>query len=70
MEDDGRMRLNSIQDNAHFCICISSFGSAKTSPHFSHLETCRGSYIGIMTLTLASGEGCSTNILFTGIRFQ
>ena len=25
-------------------------------PHFSHLDTCNGSYIGIRTLTLGSGE--------------
>ena len=37
---------------------------AITFPHFSHLETSNGSYIGIKTLTLGSGEGCSRKILF------
>ena len=30
-----------------FFILISSFGSAITFPHFSHLDTCNGSYMGI-----------------------
>jgi len=49
---------------------MSSFGSAIVLLHFSHLETCNGSYMGISTLTLGSGPFCSMKILFTGTRFQ
>lgn len=51
-------------------IRISSFGSAIIRPHFLHSKTSNGSYIGIITLTLGSGLGCSTKILFTVTRFQ
>ena len=51
-------------------ILISSFGSAITFPHFSHLSVFKGLYIGIKTLTLGSGEGCGTKVLSTSRRFQ
>jgi len=41
-----------------------------TSPHFSHLEACKGKYMGMKTLTLGSGESCSTKTLLTGTLFQ
>jgi hypothetical protein len=44
---------------------MSSRGSAMTLPHFLHLAICNGSYIGIMTLTLGSGLGCSIKSLST-----
>jgi len=47
-----------------FTILINSFGSAITFPHFLHLTTSSGSYIGIETLTLDSEEGCSENLLY------
>ena len=46
-------------------ILISSLGSAIILPHFSHFEVSNGSYKGIITLTLGSGEGCSRKILLT-----
>jgi len=42
-----------------------SFGSAIILLHFSHFEVSNGSYIGIITLTSDSGEGCSMKSLFT-----
>lgn len=52
-------------------ILISSFGSAISFPHLSHLQVCSGLYMGIKTLTLVSiGLGCSMKILSTGIRFN
>jgi hypothetical protein len=53
-----------------FTILISSFGWAMILPHFSHSETCKGSYTGMKTLTFGSGEFCSTTTLFTGTLFQ
>jgi hypothetical protein len=41
-------------------ILISSFGFAIMLPHFLHFEVSNGSYIGIIALTLGSGEGCSS----------
>ena len=40
-----------LQHQAFPLILMSSFGSAITSPHFLHLETSNGSYIGTKTLT-------------------
>ena len=51
---------------SRFRILINSFGSAIILPHFLHLVTSNGSYIGIKTLTLGSGV-CSRKILFTSM---
>ena len=42
-----------------FTILTNSLGSAITFPHFLHLTTSSGSYIGIRTLTVGSELGCS-----------
>ena len=47
-----------------------SLGSAKVFPHFLYLSVFICSYMGSITLTLASGEGCSIKSLLTGIVFQ
>jgi len=52
-------------DAEELVILISSLGSAITFPHLLHLDTCKGSYIGIKTLTFGSEEECSTKTLFT-----
>ena len=51
-------------------ILINSFGSAIIFPHFLHLVTSNGSYMGIITLTFGSGLFCSMTILFTETLFQ
>jgi hypothetical protein len=45
---------------------MSSFGSAIVLPHFLHLETCNGSYMGTSNMTLGSGSFCSMKTLLSG----
>jgi hypothetical protein len=62
------MPLHLTKWSLFLCIYLdftNSLGSAIILPHFLHLATSNGSYMGIITLTLGSGEGCSRKILLT-----
>lgn len=60
-----RFKLGSVGLAINFIV-----SSTIVSPYFSHFEVSNGSYIGIITLTLGSGEGCSMNSFLTGTLFQ
>ena len=49
---------------------MSSLGCAIIFPHFLHLKTSNGSYIGIKAVILGSDVVCSIKILFTETEFQ